>query len=184
MDQPNNTDQQWNELQPRIRQEIADYLRDYALRNQYGLSNIPVHEHSGTDTLQVNFDNLASKKMFVLTKVAGTDAAFTAYYGVFFIAPYACNVLSVYLTHGTAGTNAGSVGLNIEKLTPGVALDNGVNLLPTAYNLKGAANYVTQATMTPILAYKQLAAGDRLALRDLGTLTSVADVCVIIEIQY
>jgi len=181
---PNNTEQQWKDLQPRIRQEIADYIKDYSIRNQYGLSNIPAHEHSGTDTLQVTFDNLASKKMFITAKVSGTNAALTTSYGVFYIAPYACNVIGVYLTHGVAGTNGGAVTLNVEKLTPGEALDSGDALLPTSYNLKGTANYVTQGTLTSILSYKQLAAGDRLALKDAGTLTTVADVCVIIEIQY
>lgn len=182
--QPNNTDQTWKDIQPKVRQEVADYIKDYSIRNQYGLSNIPAHEHSGTDTLQVTFDNLASKKMFITTRIGGTNAALATNYGVFFMAPYACNVLTAYFTHGVAGSDAGAVTLNIEKLTPGEALNAGDTLLPTAYNLKGAANYTTAGTVTSVLSYKQLAAGDRLALKDTGTLTAVADVCVIIEIQY
>ena len=181
---PENTDQVFKDLQPLIRQEIADYIRDYSVRNQYGLSNVPTHSHTGTDTLQVEYDNLTGKKFFIHTKIPGTNASLVTNYGVFFIAPYACNVLAIYEVHGVAGTDGGSVTLNVEKLRAGVALDSGTVLMPTAFNLKSTANYVTTAGLTTVLATKQLAKGDRLALKDAGTLTSVADICVIIELTY
>lgn len=174
----------FKELQPRIRQEIIDYLKEYSIRNQFGLSNIPAHEHTGTDSDQVSYQNLSNRSFFITTKVQGTSAATASNYGVFFIAPYACNILSIYEVHNVAGTDGGAVNLNIEKLRPGVALNSGSTLLPTAIDLKATANYVTSGTLTPVLATKQLAIGDRLALKDTGTLTSVADVCVIIEITY
>jgi hypothetical protein len=182
--EPQDLQKTYADLKPLIDQQIIDSIKLYAQRNQYGLSDIPSHEHSGTDTNQVNYQNLTNKSVFITVRVPGTNAALTTNYGVFYIAPYACNVLAIYEAHGTAGTDGGSVGVNIEKLRPGVALDSGTILLPTAFNLKAASNYTYQGTLTPTLSTKQLAAGDRLALKDTGTLTSVADVCVIIEITY
>lgn len=182
--EPNLADPGFEAIRPQVRQEIADYIRDYAVRNQYGLSAIPAHEHTGTDVAQVSYGNLSDRTFFVTTKVPGTSAATAANYGVFFVAPYRCVVLSVREVHGTAGTDGGAVTLNVEKLLPGVALNSGSELLPTPFSLKTTAAYSQAGTLTPTLSTRQLAVGDRLALRDAGTLTAVADVCVIMEITY
>ncbi len=114
----------------------------------------------------------------------GAAAATAANYGPFFIAPFACEVVSVREAHTAAGTDAGAVTLDIEKLTGTQAPDSGVAVLgATKINLKGAANTVQAPALTSTTADKRLAAGDRLCLKDSGTLTAVAGVCVTVELK-
>ncbi len=113
----------------------------------------------------------------------GTLPATAANYGVFFIAPFACEVVSVREAHTTAGTDAGAVTLDIEKLTGTQAPDAGVSVLSATIDLKGAANTVQAPALTATTANKRLAAGDRLCLKDAGTLTAVAGVAVTVELK-
>lgn len=113
----------------------------------------------------------------------GAAAATAANYGLFFIAPFACEVVSVREAHTAAGTDAGAVTLDIEKLTGTQAPDAGVSVLGATVNLKGAVNTVQAPALTGTTANKQLAAGDRLCLKDAGTLTAVAGVAVAVELK-
>lgn len=128
--------------------------------------------------------NVLAKTFFAAKSLNDTAAATAANYGVFFIAPFACTVVSVREAHTAAGTDAGAVTLDIEKLTGTQALDAGVAVLgATKINLKGAANTVQAPALTATAADKTLAAGDRLALKDTGTLTAVAGVTVTVELK-
>ena len=121
---------------------------------------------------------------FTVTEaLQGAAAATAANYGIFFIAPFACEVVSVREVHTTAGTDAGAVTLDIEKLTGTTAPDSGVSVLSATINLKGAANTVQAPALTGTTANKQLAAGDRLCLKDAGVLTAVAGVAVTVELK-
>lgn len=121
---------------------------------------------------------------FVVTEVLqGAAAATAANYGPFFIAPIACEVVSVREAHTAAGTDTGAVTLDVEKLTGTQAPDAGVSVLGATINLKGAANTVQVPTLTGTAANKQLAIGDRLCLKDAGTLTAVAGVAVTVELK-
>ncbi len=113
----------------------------------------------------------------------GAAAATAANYGVFFIAPFACEVVSVREAHTTAGSDAGAVTLDVEKLTGILAPDAGVSVLSATANLKGAANTVQAPALTVTAANKQLAAGDRLCFKDTGVLTAVAGVAVTVELK-
>ncbi len=119
----------------------------------------------------------------VVTETLQSGAATAANYGVFFVAPFACEVVSVREVHTAAGTDAGAVTLDVEKLTGTQALDAGVSVLAATVNLKGAANTVVNPALTATTANKQLAVGDRLALKDAGVLTAVAGVAVVVELK-
>lgn len=120
---------------------------------------------------------------FIVTETLQSGAAAAANYGVFFVAPFACEVVSVREVHTAAGTDAGAVTLDIEKLTGTQAPDAGISVLGATVNLKGAANTVQNPALTGTAANKQLAAGDRLCLKDAGILTAVAGVAVIVELK-
>lgn len=115
--------------------------------------------------------------------IADTAAATAANYGVFFIALAPCYVEDFWETHKTAGSDA-SAALNLEKLTSGVALDSGTTLLSTDMELDATANVPRQGTLKTDISTRQLAAGDRLALKDVGTLSAVAHVCAVVSVRY
>ena len=110
--------------------------------------------------------------------IQDTDAATAANYGVFFTASFPCEVMAISESHKTAGSDGGAVTVNVEKLTSGQALDAGVTLLSTAFNLKATANtpaHVPSSSYSFVFGTaRQLDRGHRLALKDAGTLTAVA----------
>lgn len=120
----------------------------------------------------------------VIEALQGASAATAANYGVFFIAPFACEVISVRENHTTAGTDAGAVTLDVEKLTGTQASGAGVAVLgATKINLKGVAETVQAPALTATTANKQLAVGDKLNLLDAGVLTAVAGTTVTVELK-
>ena len=145
---------------------------------------LPTHYHNGFDSNQVNWADLYQRKIWVHHTIIGTVAASTDGYGVFLIVPIACLVTKIQEVHEVKGTNAGAVTLNVEKLTGTTAIDSGSVLLPTAIDLKGTVNTVVTPTLTTTATTRSLARGDRLALKDSGTLTSVFNVTVLVELQF
>ncbi len=122
--------------------------------------------------------------LIITETLQGAAAATAANYGVFFVAPFACEVVSVRENHTTAGSDAGAVTLDIEKLTGTQVSGAGVAVLgATKINLKGAAETVQAPALTATAANKQLAAGDKLNLLDAGVLTAVTGVVVTIELK-
>ena len=107
-----------------------------------------------------------------------------ANYGVFFIANRPIEIMKVKEVHSTAGTDAGAVTLNLEKLTGATALDSGDLILNTAFDLKGTADTVVSYEGNQLTKNRQLIEGDRLALKDVGTLTNLAGVCVVVYYKY
>ena len=133
------------------------------------------HQHTDLD---------GSKKLEALYIVRqtlhGTSAATAANYDVIDNIPFPIQIIAIYESHTTAGTDGSAVTLNIEKLTGTQALDAGAILLSTAFDLKGTINTVNTGTLTSTRSDLILSKGDRLALKDSGTLTDVAGVCVTI----
>lgn len=121
--------------------------------------------------------------LLITEGVQGVTAATATNYGLIFIAPFPCQVVSVSEIHTVAGTDAGAVSLDIEKLTGTQALDSGVSVLSAVINLKGAINTVQSPAVSGTLANIQLATGDRLALKDVGVLTAVSSVHVLVEVK-
>jgi len=119
------------------------------------------------------------------------DGATAANYDVIFTAFRPCQVIAAIETHRVKGTDAGAVTLNLEKLTSGQALNSGVTLLQTAWDLKSTINtpvikqgYQLANGLTLVSLDRNLETGDRLALKDTGTLTAVAGVCVTIYLKF
>lgn len=142
------------------------------------------HYHNGFDSNQIAWSDLYQKKVYIRHTIYGADAATTANYGVFFIVPIACLVTAFKEVHETAGTDAGAVTIDLEKLTGTTAPGSGSSVLSSTLSLKATANTVQSATITSTSANKTLAIGDRLALKRTGTLTSVAGVTVHVEITF
>lgn len=101
----------------------------------------------------------------------------------FFIAPVACEVVSIREVHGTAGSDGSAVTLQVERLqgteAPG---GNGDALLSSALSLKATANTVQAGTLVTT-SVVQLAAGDRLGVDITGTTTAVADAVVTVLLK-
>lgn len=143
---------------------------------------MPDHRHNGFDVSRVLWGDVAGKKLYIHHTIQGTAAATATNYGTFWIAPFACYVSAFSETHQTAGTDGGSVTLQLEKLPSGVAPDSGSALLTTAINLKGTINTVLIGALLSPQTSLKLATGDRLCMKDAGVLTAVANVTVIVEI--
>jgi hypothetical protein len=127
------------------------------------------------------FNEIMNKDGFYPSaSLPGAAAATAANYGVFFIAPVKCELISVLASWETAGTVDST--LQIEKLTGTTAPGSGTNLLAAALSTTTAANTVATPALTATKDNRVLAKGDRLALKDGGTLTNLAGLaatCVI-----
>jgi len=121
---------------------------------------------------------------FVITEVlAGTSAASAAGYGKIFVAPKACTVKKISEVHTTASTDGSAVTLHVERLQGTETSGNGDNLHTTGIDLKGTAETPQSPTLLTS-GVCALAAGDRLNLVDTGTLTSLAGLCVTVELEW
>lgn len=140
------------------------------------------HGHTGFDFSRVEYKDIAKKEIYINHTLYGTAAATAANYGVIFIAPCPCVLKKFSEVHQTAGSDAGAVTLTLEKLTGTTAPDSGAVMLSSALSLKTTANTVQDGTPTLTLANRTLAIGDRLCLKDAGTLTDVANVTIKIEL--
>lgn len=112
----------------------------------------------------------------ITVSLPDTMSATAANYGVFFTnhSKYNWEVLDITESHTTAGSSTPT--LQIERLQGTESPNSGDLLLETAFNLAGTANTVQYGTMTSAMALRILQAGDRLCLKDIGTLTAVAGV--------
>jgi len=120
----------------------------------------------------------------ITVSLPGTLSATATNYGVFYIANRPIEIMAISESHLVAGTDAGTVSLQIEKLTGTQSLDAGSTILKTPIDLKGAINTTIKYSGYKGLSDRQLEVGDRLALKDIGTLTSVGGVCVSIYFKY
>lgn len=137
------------------------------------------HGHRGYDQT-----GAITVRSFVNVSLPGTQSQTAGNYGVFFMATRPCVVKSIKEIHSVAGTDGSAVTLQIERLQATESLGNGDELLSTAFNLKSTANTVQDGTLVSTGKVVGINAGDRLALKKAGTLTSLEGVCITIEIQY
>ena len=144
---------------------------------------VPRHTHDGVDSERILYSNIRHRVIPLVWTIPGIQAATGTNYGVIWIADRVCTVTGFQEVHQTAGSDGGTVTLQLEKLTGTEAPDAGTVLLKTALSLKTTANTVQTANMVQTSA-PQLLAGDRLCLKDAGTLTAVANVTVLIFITY
>lgn len=101
----------------------------------------------------------------------------------FFIARQPCEVLWVAESHIVAGTDAGSVTMDIVKLTSGQAVASGVSILTTEFDMKSTANTPVQKQGKDLANTRQLKNGERLALDFTGKLTALAGVQVTLYLK-
>lgn len=163
-------------------QQQVNELRDEISRMKSDRFTLD-HQHTGFDFTKIEWSDLASRKFFIHHTIPGALAGSLQYYGNFWIAPFACVLLSCAEQHQTAATDAGSVTLTIEKLTGTQALNSGVDMLSSTFDLKGTINTVVTKTPTLILADRTLKKGDRLAMKDSGVLSPTAHVTVVLELM-
>jgi hypothetical protein len=140
------------------------------------------HLHNGFDVSRIKYADISTKIDYIHHTIQGTDAATATNYGVFWTAPFACFVSGFTEVHQTAGTAGGTVSLTLEKLTGTTAPDSGSDLLNAALSLKATANTVQTGVLTQTTSRLSISKGDRLCMKDSGTLTNVANVTVYVEI--
>lgn len=131
------------------------------------------------------FENIENKHAeYITVNLFNTQPATAANYGIFFTAKQGCEVLYVSEVHGTAGTDAGAVTLQVEKLTGTQAKGSGTVMLNTGFNLKSTINTVQIRETTDFVKNTTtLNISDRLALKLTGTPTAVADLQVTIYLK-
>lgn len=146
-----------------------------------GVESSASNEVSATPAVE-SVDPVESS-FIITTTIPGTLSSWSDNYGPFFIAPYACEVVSVREIHVGSALDTGSVTLDVEKLTGIQSPDSGVTVLNSIIDLKGAPNTVQEPVLTTTTANLQLAEGDRLSLKDLGKLSGASGVSLTIELK-
>lgn len=138
------------------------------------------HTHVGYDKTSKIF-----KEIPIVERIQSTNGADTSFYSHFFINSTNRRyvVTEIKEVHGTAGTDAGDVTLQVERLQGTEIKTGGDALLSTAFNLKTAARTVQTGTLIANPSTLTLEVGDRLGLFTSGVITSVADVCVVVYLR-
>lgn len=118
----------------------------------------------------VEFRDIYNKDPFSIPgNLVGTASAVAANYGVIYPIHFPCEVMEFSATWETASLSG---TLQLEKLTGTTAPGSGILLLSTAIDTSTTANTTNYGSLV-IGSARQLVRGDRLALRDGGTLTSM-----------
>lgn len=105
-----------------------------------------------------------------------------------FVADRPYTVIAVKETHSVAGSDGGTVTLDVRKITdvsaPGASAGSTVKeLLSAALNLKSTANTPVTGTLSATAEDLDLAAGDKIGFNFAGTLTALAGGSVQIELK-
>lgn len=159
-----------------------------SLGTQYGVSKTPYHIHNNIDSPNIPFTSITNRPIFIHWNIPGTQAATSTNYGVFFIAPISLSIVSFSEVHQTAGSSGSAVTIQLEKLTGTTAPGSGTSLLTSALSLKTTANTVQhgQLVQTATIGSRNtnMNQNDRLSLKLTGTPTSVANLSIMVSIQY
>ena len=188
--------QTYSDLQPFVQKEAQD-IADATFKKstddaQYDLAYIPSHVHNGVDSNQISEVNIAQRVRYIHTTIQGASASVQGNYGPFWIAPFACTVISIMEAHSVASTGVGSPTLLLYKVPNGVITGSGIQLLVTPIPLDSTRNTIqtsalkntSTTTGTSSVRDVTLIAGDRLAILGSGDLTSPNNVVVVVGIQY
>ncbi|HUC20402.1 MAG TPA: hypothetical protein VMR98_02825 [Candidatus Polarisedimenticolaceae bacterium] len=122
-----------------------------------------------------------SYTFLVTTRIPFTDAASSSKYGMFFVAPFPCSLVTAVERHGAVAT--GPATLDIEKLAVGILSGSGVSMITSTFDLVGAANTVQSKKPTTVSSNAGLDTGDGVALKPSGTLTFLNDVTVTLVLK-
>ena len=119
----------------------------------------------------IEFQGVYNKDPFIVShSLPGTVPATAANYGVIFNAQFSCEVVAFAVSHEVISLS-GTVTL--EKLTGTTAPGSGINLLSSTISTGGITNTVNHGIFIVSGTARQLARGDRLAIRDGGDLTGL-----------
>ena len=133
------------------------------------------HDHYLTGGSPLYLKNLANYGLQEASiTLVGTEPASAANFDTFFVAEFDLEIIAASESLRVAGNDAGAVTLDIEKLTSGQASGAGVSVLSTTFNLKSTAETPVRVTATTTKVDRILKRGDRLSLKDTGTLTNLA----------
>ncbi len=99
-----------------------------------------------------------------------------------FIVPYAMTVTGIQEIHATAGDDSGSVTINLTKDVSGVVPGAGTTLMSGTFNAKGTANTTQTATLSSDPSVLTLAAGDRIGVNFVGTVTTLAGLVITLKV--
>lgn len=135
---------------------------------------------AGTNQITVTFSADPGAGTSVHYTVSDPTGGFTA----FFIAPTDITVVQAQCSFSQAGTDAGAVTLDIEKLADGEASGAGVSVLSSTFDLKGTADTTQSIRPTSSIFNKNLRRGQRLGLVLTGVPTDVKNVIIVVEYQY
>ncbi|MCL5667346.1 MAG: hypothetical protein M1383_06275 [Patescibacteria group bacterium] len=138
----------------------------------------PEQQHQNSPQQTSLHQLIGSLTFTVFAKVADTDAQTAAKYGPVFIAPFPCALIKFQERHAVAGSDAGAVTLDLEKVSSGTAKGSGTTMLASTLDLKAAADTIQNGSLTATYANRELAIGDAIALKTSGALTALKDVCV------
>jgi hypothetical protein len=99
-----------------------------------------------------------------------------------FIAPYAMTITGIQEVHATAGNDAGAVTVNLTKDVSGVVPGAGTTIMSGTFDAKGTANTVGSATLSSDPNVLTLAAGDRIGVNFVGTVTALAGLVITLKV--
>ncbi len=140
-----------------------------------------IEQYLSATSVYVDMRSHGSAREFMITRrIAGATAA---NYDDCFIAPFGCELVEAKEVHDDVGTDGGSVECGIEKLTGTQTPGNGVDMLASDFDLKATKDTVLEGALHATIANRQLAEGDRIALKDTGTLTAVGNVIVTLVLR-
>jgi len=117
---------------------------------------------------------------YITHSLFGTTAQTATNYGIIFVARHPIEIMRITETHSTAGSDAGTVTLDVKKAGSGVAIASGTTLLTSTFNLKSTANTPVIKEGVNLSANRVLKEGDRIGLVSSGTLTALTDVQITI----
>jgi len=135
------------------------------------------------DLTNIQFEDIQNKDSYIqCISIPGTSATTSTNYGYVLTArEIALEILGVSEKHETAGSDAGSVTLDVVKVLDGSAISTGTTILTSTFNLKSTANtnvLKRGVDLSRATNIRYLQIGESIALKTSGTLTAVAGVHV------
>lgn len=137
----------WQDIQPMVQLEIKNALETFKKDRQYAVADIPVHEHNGTDSINVNYSNLHNRTRYMPIRIVDPQTNNTVSTGVGgdFVMPFEGYLTDIVATVDTAGTT-GTMTIDVKK--------NGTSIFLTKLTLDttektsrtGATPYVFSAS--------------------------------------
>lgn len=167
----------------RIRKVDSTKTAPTQSRAPYGPQSAGIEYDAGRGALVVNPDGVARYHADTWVETAvlqGAAPVTAANYGVFYRAPYGVEVVAVTARFSTA-SSSGTV--DVKKAPSATAIGSGTTVLASVLSTAGAADTDVVGTLSATAANRKLAKGDVLGLVNGGTLTSLANLVISIELK-